>query len=182
MREFLNRAAMVLAGLSLSACGGGGGGVNSFEAYNELFASTGGLSATPDVQMPSGSGTYQGFANLGINSAASNMFARAAVGEMSLNVNFAGGAALSGSIRNFQYFDQAPVSGSVSISGGTIASNEVLGASATGTVAGRTLDYDVDGEFQGASAQVLYLWFDGTSFSSSTGLVSEGGVGIGLSD
>ena len=93
-----------------------------------------------------------------------------------------GGAALSGSIRNFQYFDQAPVSGSVSISGGTIASNEVLGASATGTVAGRTLDYDVDGEFQGASAQVLYLWFDGTSFSSETGLVNEGGVGIGLSD
>ena len=129
MRVFLNRAAMVLAGLSLSACGGGGGGVNGFEAYNELFASTSGLSATPDVQMPSGRGTYQGFANLGINSAASNMFARAAVGEITLNVDFGGGAALSGSIRNFQYFDQAPVSGSVSISGGGSSSADLTASS-----------------------------------------------------
>ena len=182
MGRISKASALLLAGLTLSACGGGGGGLNGFEAYNELFASTSGLSATPDVEMPSGSGTYSGFANLGINSAATNMFARAAVGEMTLNVNFGGGSALSGNIRNFQYFDQAPVSGSVSISGGTIVSNEVLGASASGTVAGRSLNYSVDGEFQGSGAQVLYMWFDGTSSSASTGTVNEIGVGIGLSN
>ena len=181
---FLSPGLFFLAAVT-SGCGGSGGtagtsgGFNNLTDYNQLLANAAASGPTDPADMPSsGSAGYAGVANIGIDPATMG-FRSAAVGEMAVNVNFGAGGAVSGSIGNFQYLDQTAASGSMAISGGSVVDNELVAASATGTVGGFDVDMSVEGNFVGDAAQFLYLYFDGTSTSGST-TQNTLGVGIGI--
>lgn len=178
----------LFVGMALAGCGGGTGtggfGSDLVTAFANLDSEFAGLSTTPTVDLPmNASASYVGIANLGINSdiATTNIFAASAFGEMSLEVDLGVGAGtMTGSIDNFQFLDLAPVAGSVDITNGTILGNQIVSGDAIGTVGGRMLDYDIDGEFQGSEGLVMFLFFDGTSTSDGITFTDEGGVGIGI--
>lgn len=172
---------------ALAACGGSDGGTggimsannfSDFQALQSQFLTAG---PTTPSQMPvNASATYSGFANLGVDPGATNIMQSAAVGTLTLTADFASGAGtLSGSVGNFQYFDQTPVAGSVTLSNGVIAGSDVVSGEADGTVAGRVLDLTFDGGFAGDTAGIVFLYFDGTS-TAGADVQNTGGVGIGL--
>ncbi len=178
-----NRSAVVLTtSLVISGCGGGGGPVSgtSFAALTNnlanLNASSTSLGFTPEVNMATGSATYNGVANLTFGTGAG--LRDSALGALRVNVNFTGDT-LDGSITNFHYLDQSAVAGNVAITNGALTGNNTaigdgLTADANGNVGGNTVAMDVTGHFSGDSADVLYLYMDGkTDASLGVGIAAK---------
>lgn len=160
-------------GLALSGCKTTTG-ATSYAAFADMTADMTSVTPTPLANMPAGSATYNGFANIGLDGGVGAT--SAALGQVALNVDFAS-SAVSGAINNFIYFDETAASGSMTISNGVIAGNEFT-ADADGTVGGNLLDYALDGDFLGDNAEMIALYFNGTSTSGGGVPVTVVGVGV----
>lgn len=181
--------AVFAASFLLLGCGGGGesGGIASGSgtlAYTELASRLGTLSVdanaasfTPDATINTQSNTvsYRGVANIGVGDASY-------LGDLRMSVNFANDS-FSGSGGGFyRYFSTVAnsangtrVSGSMSMTGRLTGDNESsigsgLDGRATGSVEGRTIDMDIEGNLTGLTPRNAILYF-----SARTG--RGGGVG-----
>lgn len=173
------RISIIASGLLLAACQSStsptGFGDLSFEELNTLSAQQATLTRTAAAMPTTGTAQYNGFANIGLHTDQDNMWTAAALGEVVVNTNFDAGT-LTGTIDNFVYYDQSPISGSMVISNGIIT-GDTFTAQADGTVATSVLDYDIDGEFYGDNADMMSMFFDGTS---TIGGVTEDNLGVGI--
>lgn len=177
------KLAVGVSGLAaLSACGGASTfasanalGYQTQFAFLQLAESTNGALFTPVADLPSGSATYSGIANVGFVASPSSL--NTYFGELEVNVNFVGNN-LSGSIENFADYsigNVTPVSGSVAITSGSLTGNNTfvgngLTASANGSIDGQAVNWNVTGHFSGDNGEVVGLYFNGPG--------AEGGVGL----
>lgn len=163
---------------AVSACQSTVGGTPYAATLATLTADSASFTATPEPDLPGGSASYTGVANIVFDSSPTIATA-AALGLLQLNVDFAGDT-LTGSVTDFAYYDETPVAGSLSITGGVLTGNNGvsigtgLTADASGTVAGNSMDMDVTGEFLGTSAEMIALWFSGkTDLSGGVALAAR---------
>lgn len=193
---------------TLAACGGGGTGSGGATRYATEFANlqaafagpsgTAPIYFTPQANLPGGTATYRGVAafNFGfsdgfeppapggdLNDLLAGMTVSAGdfdayMGALTMNVNFAGNT-LTGSVRNFETLEGRSVSGSLTISGGSLTTaqntTEIGGAyaaTAAGSIAGDARTFDVSGNVLGETGEGLSVYFEGT------GETEGGGTGM----
>lgn len=172
---------------ALAACGGGSGGAPSIQDIGTRYAA---LANDPTLVSPtaqatvdglSGSATYVGFVNVSTERTSNPAGSTAYYGDLSVGVDLGGGA-VSGTAGNFvQYFSEiassktgSGVSGSLTISGALGADNENSGDGVTGTASGSidglAVTFDVEGNITGVSGNGMTLNFDGPGLSGGVGL------------
>ena len=179
----------LFAATLLSACGGGGGG--NLASYAAGFAALQGDTtlATPSldstVDARNAPATYNGFINIGTDPVGSPYGRHAYYGGISMTVNFSSATtddAVTGTANDFVLyatFDRASpqtgsaVPGSLTLSGNLTGDNSFtdgIAATATGSIDGVSVAYDVDGTINGVGANGMSLGFDGTNAESSGGV------------
>ena len=178
--------AMAVSCVLLSACGGGGArGLNSLSQFQSLAANPdlqqnqiGSLTQNTVVDGAAGTANYAGFANL---SADSTFY----VGNLSVAVDFTNDT-VGGNMNNFvEYFSVVAsptngqsVAGSFTIAGVLNAGQnesltDGLSGTATGTLDGTAITYDMDGNITGLDREGVILYFDDQASIN-------GGVGLAL--
>jgi len=171
--------------VALAACGGSSTG-SAPQTFSEQLSEGDALAITlasieytdPTTLPVSGSATYSGY--LGVDAGELGQ----AIGQMSLTASFASDS-ISGNVRNVVAEDEEQLSGSLSISGGTIdrtADTDIeftFAADVDGTLTGEDGDFVVDaellGDFTGENHQYVEgpvggtVTFDGQDFNINDG-------------
>ena len=146
--------------------------------------------ADVDVNARNATANYSGIINVGKDVPGDPAGARAYYGNLNMQVDFSNATtadSVSGTANGFvQYFSEvasadtgSSVPGSLSISGNLTGDNTSgigsgIDASATGSLDGTNVAYDVDGNIMGIGANGMSLFFSGTNPEST------GGVGFAI--
>ena len=180
--------------LGLSACGGGGfGGLAGYaEAFGEFNGDPTLVSPVADATLNTFNSAvnYDGVVNIGTDSDTNPAGAASYYGSLDVTVNFSNATtndAINGTAGDFvQFFSEIAspktgesVPGSITITGALTGSNQTglgdgLVGTATGSIDGIDVAYDLDGNITGVGGNGLVLYFDGSNADST------GGVGFAV--